>query len=348
MNLNNLFLPGYTQEEPDVFTPSGIISAANLPVSGITIQQQKKSPISDDLYKKLTERKLQSFKDQAAGVKEFEGSIQDPKAVDPTLAVISGLSDFFSGTNYLQGLYGQKAAQEKQAREDKFKLQQMKQNLTDKEIDMLKNQFQYQQEADQLKAQMGLAREKIAAETRKRNLTTDRDILKTKESQKIQAQINLKNAIDEYQTLLEEKGYQFKGEDADKLESTYADLKIKYKEAANLGALTGPDVGLLMEAIKPSTGIRGGAREIGSNIGLSGGVSGAQQGIDQIKKLLAADYGVAIDALESAYGKSPVKDQYRQKFTATKKTKTPPADGETKQWNGKTYKKQGDRWVEVK
>lgn len=167
MNLNNLFLPGYTQEEPDVFTPSGIISAANLPVSGITIQQQKKSPIPDDLYKKLTERQLQSFKDQAAGVKEFEGAIQEPKVVDPTLAVVSGLSDFFSGTNYLQGLSGQKAAQEKQTKEDRFRLQQMKQNLTDKEIDMLKNQFQYQQGSDQLKAQMGLAREKIAAEREK-------------------------------------------------------------------------------------------------------------------------------------------------------------------------------------
>lgn len=167
MNLNNLFLPGYTQEEPDVFTPSGIISAANIPVSGITIQQQKKSPIPDDLYKKLTERQLQSFKDQAAGVKEFEGSIQDPKNIDPALAVVSGLSDFFSGTNYMQGLQGQKSVQEKQAREDRFRLQQMKQNLTDKEIDMLKNQFQYQQESDQLKAQMGLAREKIAAEREK-------------------------------------------------------------------------------------------------------------------------------------------------------------------------------------
>lgn len=161
-------------EEPNPFSPQGLNSSiASLPVSGITIQQQKKSPIPDDLYKKLTERQLQSFKEQAAGVKEFEGSIQDPKNIDPVLAVASGLSDFFSGTNYLQGLSGQKAAQEKQAREDKFKLQQMKQNLTDKEIDMLKNQFQYQQESDQLKAQMGLAREKIAAEREKSGKTPE-------------------------------------------------------------------------------------------------------------------------------------------------------------------------------
>lgn len=163
-------LPLMYGEEPNPFSPQGLSTAvANLPISGITIQQQKKTPIPDDLYKKLTERQLQSFKDQAAGVKEFEGSIQDPKNIDPVLAVASGLSDFFSGTNYMQGLQGQKSAQEKQAREDKFKLQQMKQNLTDKEIDMLKNQFQYQQEADQLRAQMGLAREKIAAEREKSN-----------------------------------------------------------------------------------------------------------------------------------------------------------------------------------
>lgn len=157
-------------EEPNPFSPQGLNSSiASLPVSGVTIQQQKKSPIPDDLYKKLTERQLQSFKDQAAGVKEFEGSIQSPKDINPILAVASGLSDFFSGTNYLQGIQGQKSAQEKQEREDRFKLQQMKQSLTDKEIDMLKNQFQHQQESEQLRAQMGIAREKIAAEKEKSN-----------------------------------------------------------------------------------------------------------------------------------------------------------------------------------
>jgi vacuolar-type H+-ATPase subunit E/Vma4 len=37
-------------------------------------------------------------------------------------------------------------------------------------------------------------------------------------------------------------------------DSLYADLKIAYKEAANLGALTGPDVAIIQEAIKPTSG----------------------------------------------------------------------------------------------
>ena len=313
-----------------------------------------KFPTSLDEFNSLIKRQTEGLAGQREGLKQIESQIADlqkPQESKMLAPILMAASDLVSGTQFMKGY--QTPEQKEQARKAQalglqMQMQKAKGDLTDKEIDLFKAQYQDALGRERLAQEENLLKMRLGAEVGKRDLTTDRDILKTKESQKIQAQINLKNAIDEYQTLLEEKGYQFKGEDADKLESTYADLKIKYKEAANLGALTGPDVGLLMEAIKPSTGIRGGAREFGSNIGLSGGVSGAQQGINQVKKLLSDDYGVTIDALESAYGKSPVIDQYRQKFTATKKTKTPTADGETKEWNGKTYKKQGDRWLEVK
>lgn len=337
-------LPLMYGEEPNVFTPSGIISAANLPVSGITIQQQKKSPIPDDLYKKLTERQLQSFKDQAAGVKEFEGSIQDPKNIDPVLAVASGLSDFFSGTNYLQGLSGQKAAQEKQAREDKFKLQQMKQNLTDKEIDMLKNQFQYQQESDQLKAQMGLAREKIAAEREKSGKT-----LSASEAEQLADIKDQLNSTSQLFSDWEEKvggiteglsgGFDYLSKKTEGLlpNTSISEYKRNLEQKAQMigkalegGKLTDVDFEKYIKFLPQP----GDTAEM------------AKSRIRNLEEALKTKYRQRVKTFgEAGYnvgGISPVEQ------LATPIKKSAPSEGETKEWDGKIYKKQGDRWVEVK
>lgn len=345
MNLNNLFLPGYAQEEPDVFTPSGIISAANLPVSGITIQQQKKSPIPDDLYKKLTERQLQSFKDQAAGVKEFEGSIQDPKNIDPALAVVSGLSDFFSGTNYIQGLQGQKSVQEKQAREDRFRLQQMKQNLTDKEIDMLKNQFQYQQESDQLKAQMGLAREKIAADRAKGNDKT----LSASEAEQL---ADIKDQLNSTSQLFSD----WEGKVGGITEGAAGSLDYLNKKAKGLVPNTA--VSEYKRNLEQKAQMIGKALEGGKLTDVDfekyikflpqpgDTVEMAKSRIRNLEEALKTKYRQRVKTFgEAGYkvsGISPVEQ------LATPIKKSTPSEGETKEWNGKTYKKQGDRWVEAK
>lgn len=65
---------------------------------------------------------------------------------------------------------------------------------------------------------------------------------------------DLKTKIQTYKNLVEEYGTETPlGGQKPQLDSAYADLKLAYKEAANLGALTGPDVQLLEEAIKPAT-----------------------------------------------------------------------------------------------
>lgn len=63
----------------------------------------------------------------------------------------------------------------------------------------------------------------------------------------------LKQKIQTYRDLVDKYGTSSFGKQKAQLESAYADLKIAYKEAANLGALTGPDVSILEEAIKPAT-----------------------------------------------------------------------------------------------
>lgn len=73
------------------------------------------------------------------------------------------------------------------------------------------------------------------------------------QGKKVKALGMLKQKVEGYKALVKKYGTEVRGKQATELESSYADLKIAYKEAANLGALTGPDVALLQEAIKPAT-----------------------------------------------------------------------------------------------
>lgn len=131
----------------------------------IESKQQKKQLLPDSVYEQLKKRQLDSFKEQKQGIQDFESGLQAPQEINPLLAITSGLSDMFAGTNRLEGLSRQKAMQEVQAKEDQRYLQAMKKDLTKAEIDMLKSQFQHEQDTDKLGMTMRLAREKMAAES---------------------------------------------------------------------------------------------------------------------------------------------------------------------------------------
>lgn len=154
-------------EDPSSFSTVGILEAAKRAQSipQITIQQQKKQILPDSVYEQLRKRQLDSFKEQKQGIQDFESGLQAPQEINPLLAVTSGLSDMFAGTNRLEGLSRQKAIQEVQAKEDQRYLQAMKKDLTKAEIDMLKSQFQHEQDTEKLGMTMRLAREKMAAES---------------------------------------------------------------------------------------------------------------------------------------------------------------------------------------
>ena len=77
----------------------------------------------------------------------------------------------------------------------------------------------------------------------------------------IDAASSLQSSLKSYHDLIEEYGsFQKFGAGKQLIDSAYADLKVKWKEAANLGALTGPDLGLIEDAIpEPKSGFWGGA-----------------------------------------------------------------------------------------
>lgn len=86
---------------------------------------------------------------------------------------------------------------------------------------------------------------------------------------------SLYNKSNDYKKLVDQYGFKASGPEKAMIDRAYADLQIAYKEAANLGALTGPDVGLIQNAIKPSSGA---ANYL--DYRLSGGKAGVSGAID--------------------------------------------------------------------
>lgn len=77
------------------------------------------------------------------------------------------------------------------------------------------------------------------------------------ESKSVRSLSDLKIKAENYKKIIEDEGFAVKGAGKILLENAYADLQIAWKEAANLGALTGPDMSLIQNAIKPVTGFTG-------------------------------------------------------------------------------------------
>lgn len=103
------------------------------------------------------------------------------------------------------------------------------------------------------------------------------------QGKKVKSLGDLKQKLQGYRDLVAKYGTETPlGGQKPALDAAFADLKIAYKEAANLGALTGPDVALLEEAIKPATfgGLLAPITRAGT-VFFRGGQGGILQGIDQ-------------------------------------------------------------------
>lgn len=124
---------------------------------------------------------------------------------------------------------------------------------------------------------------KVYADARKVDTTSGnlsatqlKQIDSSPQGKKLVSLSNLYQLSNTYKKLVDTYGFKATGTNKTLLDNAYADLKIAYKEAANLGALTGPDVGIIEDAIKPSSGIKN-----YMTYKLSGGQGGVSAGIEQ-------------------------------------------------------------------
>ncbi len=153
-----------------------------------------------------------------------------------------------------------------------------------------------------------------AAGFNKQQAQQNKDALKSKESQTMQSIISFNRALQNYEDLVDANGIQLVGNNADKIKSAYSDLKIKYKEMANLGALTGPDVGIIVDSIAPATGASGAARMAAEKLGYGGGVEGIKGGIGQIRGNMDNEFKIKMNAARAGFGDNPVFQNYANEY----------------------------------
>lgn len=91
--------------------------------------------------------------------------------------------------------------------------------------------------------------------TESNQLTTQdiKDIDTSPQGKALKSMGDLKLKLSNYQKLVNEHGMEAFGENRAALENAYRELQLSYKEAANLGALQGPDIELVESAIKSAT-----------------------------------------------------------------------------------------------
>lgn len=141
------------------------------------------------------------------------------------------------------------------------------------------------------------------AEDRKRGILNEKDIKAidtSPQGKSLNVAANLKLKLSTYQDLVEKHGFETFGADKATLDSAYTDLQLAYKEAANLGVLNGPDLGLVEKAIRSATpGVFG---NIGNVLRLGQGTKNLTANLEQAQSTLN---NAASLHLEQLYARDP-------------------------------------------
>lgn len=146
-------------------------------------------------------------------------------------------------------------------------------------------------------------------ETKNQSVKINDKILKSEPGKKIQTLIDLQQAAQNYKKLVDDLGITGYGKNATVLNSAYGKLKVAYKDAAGLGALTGPDIGLLEEVVAPATGVSGMIGQF-----TKGGKEGVLAGIEQMQQQLDADFTNNLDTLKMAFPETDLDEGWKTKY----------------------------------
>lgn len=262
-----------------------------IPSYGSGSQVHQQDPQLMGLFNKLLARQNAGIDEQRKNLKTLEAyrDKEANRALDPDFTALMMASDAWGGTKFLPSYQRPQNDQEKA--KEVLNADLMKQKalggITDDEINLLKTQF------------YGLQALKQGSQ---RDTSKDQDqrqaFSKSDEAKKLRSLREMGNALKQYEGLIRgSDGYEITGDKRKQIESAYGDFKIKYKEAANLGALTGPDIKILEEVVAPASGIipfmKG---EV-----FTGGTQGVLKGIEQIKKNMGNDARINTDVLQKVY-----------------------------------------------
>jgi hypothetical protein len=136
-------------------------------------QPRQKFPTSADEFNQLIQRQTEGLAGQREGLKQIESQIQElnqPGDNSRLPGILMAASDILSGSKFMQNYQSpeqKEKARKAQALNLQMQMQKAKGDLTDKEIDLFKAQYQDSLGRERLAQEEELARLKIGAETGK-------------------------------------------------------------------------------------------------------------------------------------------------------------------------------------
>lgn len=229
------------------------------------------------------------------------------------LAPLARLVDVWTGSN-LASAYMPPQSKEKIVQQLQDAVLKARGDLTQSELDMYAKTLGLQQRQEEMKASredrelrrlesMKAGETATGLKNMKLELEVTEKIGKSDEGKKIKGLTDFVNSLNAYRNLVKKYGLEGNplGSDAKRdMESAYSDLKIKYKEAANLGALAGPDIGIVVEGIPNAASFIGALK---AGVGAGSGAAGIIRTLDQVKDRSNQEFNAAMQNLNMGLGK---------------------------------------------
>jgi len=289
---------------------------------------------------RLRQQQQMALEAQAGGLKSAEQRLQEalakPKEIDwsPLVALV----DKWSGGNLMQA-YQRPEDRNKQIQQLQEAVLKARGGLSDAAIRATEKELGFlnaKEDKAYKQANLEYTREAAAAAKQNRMMAKEQErmdkiatqIGKEKPYEFVSKSNAYVNALNTYMNLVDQYKLQPITSDAKKLlENALAEVSIKYKEAANLGALTGPDMGIIRQALPDATAL---GEYVKNKIGFGTGADGIMKVLQQAKSSVKKDVDMAIGDLTSRYGKrggqeyiDPLKRNFEQVYNSS--SVAPPA-----------------------
>lgn len=306
--------------------------------SRTSMRDAEVAPLSKSEYDMLVDRLnsqgIESLRLQSEGIKDLESMRnallnQDVQTdITPLMALVDSWSTSGARNNVASYKRPESGAEaQDRIRQMQGAIQKAREGLSGNELELLKSQLgiasQRELSADRAEERK-LSRE--ALKVQKDALHADKldkqaqaqreSLIKTKQAEQVEGIIGFTGALNNYENLVKQHGLNPTGEAGAALASAYSELETGYKEAKRLGALSGPDMGILRRAIDNAGGF-----EAWFRANTKGGAEGIRQAAAQIRKAGQRDFDRVHSTLTKAYpgeATKPLLDDYKGRFAALK------------------------------
>ncbi len=294
---------------------------------------------------RLNAKELESLKNQGLTIEALQKQLtglQDTSTVPMDLTGLAALTDAWSGSNFAGAYKPAETLKDRKAAIEKLQgaVLNAQQGMSENEIALLRSQLNNQLQVDNLSyrreqdsVQNDFERQKIAiasqAAANKGSITPEDGFnLRVKmtnlePAKQARGITGFLAALNEYEQAVDKFGVSPTGEGASVLNSAYAKMSTRFKEAENLGALSGPDMKILNQNVANAGGF-----DAWFSGQVKGGKTGVKAALTQTRKGADNDFQHAYKNLKGVArgvepAVQPVLDDYQSAYNeATGAAKT--------------------------